>query len=137
MWTIAFAAVAGRDPEFTRHPAEAALVGSPIPPTLASAKARKFRTHLRDVAAEGVNFNGHYRVTHWGQGTNVIEWAVIDLQTGAVWFAPDIVGSCPVQDDRAQGVSNWTESHPDSALLYLHECREGVGGGRIFDTRLV
>jgi hypothetical protein len=96
--------LAGSEPEFARHPAEPALVDAPAAPSLASAKARRFRTRLRDAAAEGANFNGHYALTHWGCGTNCIEWAVVDPTDGAVWFAPEPAFSCEapeVAQDRA------------------------------------
>jgi hypothetical protein len=49
---------AGR-PESAQHTAEAPLSGPSAPRSMATAKARKFRTVLRRAAAEGSNFNGH------------------------------------------------------------------------------
>ena len=124
--------------EFTRYPAAAPLVGTPAKPRLDSPNTRMFRTALRRAAAEGPNFNGHFRLTHWGQGTNVIEWAVINLQTGRVWVAPEAAGSCwaPAESDGAT-VPEWYEVHIDSSLFYLHGCTSASPAPRTFDTRYV
>ena len=124
--------------EFARYPAAAPLSGSPAPPRLDTPKARKFRTVLRQAAQEGPNFNGHFRLTHWGQGSNVIEWAVIDLQDGRVWFAPEPANSCWVPTEPSDAVvPEWHEVHVDSALFYVHGCRSGSAATRTFDTRYV
>jgi hypothetical protein len=84
-------------------------------------EARTFRTVLRREAAEGPNFNGHYRIAYWGGGTGVVSWAVIDLSTGAVWFAPKPAGIC--QSEEAQEDDyEYFENRIDSALFYLNEC---------------
>jgi hypothetical protein len=75
--------------EFAKYPGEAALAGPPAMVQLTDGKAHLFRTVLRSAAAQEPNFNGHYRATSWGCGTNCIEWAVIDLRNGQVWFAKE------------------------------------------------
>jgi hypothetical protein len=80
--------------EFDRYPAEDALVGKAAEPRLVTREARQFRTRLRQAASERPNFNGHYRIAYWGCGTNCIQWAVINLRTGAVWMAPNEARSC-------------------------------------------
>jgi len=124
--------------EFAKYPAEGALVSAPVPPSMATPKARRFRTVLQGAAAEGVNFNGHYVLTHWGCGTNCIEWAVIDLADGKIWFSPEPAGSCwaPSSPDDATE-PDWFETHVDSALLYRHGCEHGPESTRVFDTRYV
>jgi hypothetical protein len=124
--------------EFAKYPAEHRLAGKPASPSIATAKARQFRTVLRRAAAQGPNFNGHYRVAHWGQGSNVIEWAVIDLANGRVWIAPEPAGSCWAQGASEEVVvPDWYEVHVDSALLYLHGCLSAEPAARVFDTRFV
>jgi hypothetical protein len=127
-----------RSPEFEHYAAEAPLAGAAATPSMSLAKARKFQTVLRQAAQQGPNFNGHYRAVHWGQGTNIIEWAVIDLRTGTVWFAPEPAGSCwvPFKPDDTD-IAEWYEVHVDSALLYLHGCRAAQPASRTFDTRSV
>jgi hypothetical protein len=47
--------------EFARHPAEAGLTKKAAAPKLVG-KARRYRTVLREEAAQPPNFNGHYRL---------------------------------------------------------------------------
>src|SRR4029077_6203267 len=47
---------------FARYPAAPRLQGTPARPKLVTKQARRFRTRLREEAAQGPNFNGHYRV---------------------------------------------------------------------------
>jgi hypothetical protein len=76
---------------------------------------------------------------HWGCGANCIEWAVIDLQDGAVWFAPDFVASCVADEpDDEHAPSDWFETHLESRLFYLYECSTGIGpANHAFDVRRV
>jgi hypothetical protein len=122
--------------EFASHPPAAALKTKAAKPDVRSGTAHRYRTVLRDEAAEGVNFNGHYRVATWGCGTNCIEWAVIDLATGRVWMAPEPVTSTwsPLQPDNA--TVDWMEFYTASALLYVHSS-VGRRTDRTFDTRRV
>jgi hypothetical protein len=125
--------------EFAAHPAEPALQTAPVRPNLTHPKARLFRTVLRQAAVQGPNFNGHYRLARWGCGTNCIEWAVIDLRDGRVWFAPDPAASCwPLYATEPEVVPDWFEVRVDSSLFYLHQCETlGLTSDRTFDTRYV
>jgi hypothetical protein len=125
--------------EFEKYPAEAPLTGSPARPQMTQRKARLYRSVLRTAAADGPNFNGHYRAVYWGCGTNCIDWAVINLKTGAVWFAKEPAVSCwaPLEPRELQW-PEWIEVRPSSRLLYLHECEYGFAEGRrTFDIRRV
>jgi hypothetical protein len=126
----------GRDAEFRKYPAEAKLSGKPAAPMLSTAKARRYRTMLRSEAKLGANFNGHYRIAHWGCGTNCLEWAIIDLQKGNVWRAPAPLFSCAgARTESLREPDSWFDARIDSSLLYVHSCR---GNGRtVFDTRTV
>jgi len=130
----------GATPEFALYPAAPGLQGAPARPKLVTKQARRFRTRLREEAALGPNFNGHYRVAHWGCGTNCIEWAVLDLQTGDVWTAPTEAWSCWTSDaspeQEAKGPQDWFEMRVDSSLLYLHICAH-PHTDRTWDTREV
>ena len=135
---LAMLAADGPATEFSRYPGEPVLVGVAAPPDVSSGKARKFRTVLREAAKEGPNFNGHYRVAHWGCGTNCIEWAIIDLKTGAVWFAPQPALSCWALDEPDDVVvHDWFETRIESKLLYLYICDPPFHGPRTENTREV
>jgi hypothetical protein len=101
-------------------------------------KARQFHTVLREAASQGANFNGHYRMVGWGCGTNCIEWAVIDLIDGKVWFAPEPAGSCWAPGEpRGLKWPDWIEARNASRLFYLHECIPPGEGERTFTARHV
>jgi hypothetical protein len=126
------------NPEFAKYPAEPSLASPPAQPNMSEPKARRFRTVLRSAALEGANFNGHYVLTHWGCGTNCIEWAVVDLADGGIWFAPEPAGSCSAHSRLGEEAGpDWFELRLDSALFYLHGCEHDPDGKRAFDTRYV
>jgi hypothetical protein len=127
------------DIPFVKYPAEIPLVGKRAPVSMRLRKARQFRTVLRLAAAEGPNFNGHYRIAVWGCGTNCIEWAIINLRTGSVWFAPDYAWSCYISgiDPKIEEKTrDWLESKIGSSLLALNVC-EDEKNERIFDTTIL
>lgn len=65
------------------------LSGKPAAVDLASdPEARRFRTRLREGAAEGPNFAGHFTIVSWHCGTDCQVLAVVDARSGAVTFAP-------------------------------------------------
>jgi hypothetical protein len=114
------------------------LRGKPVAPLLNTPRARQYRTVLREAASEGPNFNGHFTVARWGCGTNCLEWAVINLDTGAVWFAQRPALSCWVpNDEKEETVPDWFNMRVGSSLLYLHTCSPGWKGTRTFNRRSV
>jgi hypothetical protein len=48
--------------------------------------ARRYRTALREGAAAGPNFAGHYAVVSWGCGSSCNELAIVDMRSGQVTF---------------------------------------------------
>ena len=52
--------------------------------------ARYYRTQLRRQVAEGPNFAGHYKIAIWGCGSSCAEFAIVDSQTGHVYFSPEL-----------------------------------------------
>jgi len=123
--------------EFSSHPAAPRLAHSPAAPLVKSGKAHRYRSVLREEAREGPNFNGHFRVASWGCGTNCIEWAVIDLETGKVWFPPEPAYSCWAPEEQEEDVPDWFEMRITSSLLYLHVCDPPLRGPRTFNRRRV
>jgi hypothetical protein len=123
--------------EFSSHPAAHRLAHSPATPIVKSGKARRYRSVLRAEAREGANFNGHFRVASWGCGTNCIEWAVIDLETGKVWFPSEPAFSCWAPEEQKGDVPDWFEMRITSSLLYIHICDPPLRGSRTFNRRRV
>ena len=58
--------------------------------------ARRFRTRLRQAAAKGPNFAGHYVVVMWGCGTSCQSLTIVDSRTGKVHspLDPTSEGAC-------------------------------------------
>jgi len=63
-----------------------ATATSLVAPKLTSKEARQYRTVLRDAAAKGPNFAGHYTLVAIGCGAGCVHLAVIDETTGDVAF---------------------------------------------------
>jgi hypothetical protein len=53
-------------------------------------EARSYRTELRRQAAEGPNFARHYKLAIWGCGSSCQQFAIVDSQTGRVYFPPEL-----------------------------------------------
>lgn len=50
-----------------------------------------YRTRLREAAMKTPNFAGHYIATTWGCGAECVTGAVIDANTGKVYWLPHTV----------------------------------------------
>jgi hypothetical protein len=134
---LVVAATTTASDEFSSYPAAHRLVHSPAAPVVKSGKAHRYRSVLREEAREGPNVNGHFRVASWGCGTNCIEWAVIDLETGKVWFPSEPAYSCWAPEEQGGDVPDWFEMRITSSLLYLHICDPPFRGSRPFNWRRV
>ena len=73
-------------PQFKDFPAGKIYKGKNVPVKLTTADERMFRTRLREAAKEKPNFAGRYILTTWGCGTTCLMGAVIDAQTGKVYW---------------------------------------------------
>jgi hypothetical protein len=68
------------------YPATRTFTGMPAKPVLRSHRA--FRTRIRQAAARGPNFAGHFTIAYWGCGSACVSMAVINSITGEVYAAP-------------------------------------------------
>lgn len=65
--------------------------GKPVEPNLVIHKeARKYRTVLEQQSTKGPNFAGHYTIVTIGCGTSCAGIAVVDAQTGDVYFPENL-----------------------------------------------
>ncbi len=69
---------------FAVWPAARGRSSPPAPPVLASPEARRFRSVLREGAAAGPNFAGHFTIVVWGCGASCTSAAIVDARTGRV-----------------------------------------------------
>lgn len=78
-------------PRFENYSATSKFIGKPAKPDVKTqARARRFRTMIREGAAQGPNFAGHYTVVFWGCGTGCAEFAIVDAKNGQVFFPADM-----------------------------------------------
>jgi hypothetical protein len=81
------------NPPFEEYSVVDSFKGRPAPVDLSSdPKARRYRTMLREGAAEGPNFAGHYTVVTWGCGTECQVHSIVDARTGRVYMFPFVTG---------------------------------------------
>ncbi len=96
--------------------------GKPARPAVrADKRSWLFRTELREAAAEGPNFAGHYRLASWGCGAACFQWAIIDLQSGKVFHPANLASTDHVNVDEAlyEGGIQAVHIRPDSRLLVV------------------
>ncbi len=90
-------------PPFARYAAQVETFKNVRINLQSNKNARTYRTNLRNVAKEGVNFAGHFIVANWGCGTNCSETAIIDARNGKVFFPAELAGAifgfCDLPDD--------------------------------------
>lgn len=86
---FAGAARSAEPPRFEDFADVQPLTGAPVAPDVdGSPRVHRFRTVLREGAARGPNFAGHFTVVSWGCGTDCQVIAIVDATSGAVVFAP-------------------------------------------------
>jgi hypothetical protein len=94
---------------------------------------------IREGAADGPNFAGHYTVAAWGCGTSCTDFAIIDAKSGRVFFDNRVRGissdhvDLRVEPNGALPNVNGLRFRADSRLLIMlgapaeDESRDGVG----------
>ena len=75
-------------PRLNDYPVADVFTGTPAQPKLLRRGDKLFRTMIREGAAKGPNFAGHYTIAEWGCGTSCVSIAVIDAKTGDVYSGP-------------------------------------------------
>ncbi len=115
-------------PRFEDLPVDEVFDRTPAPVALATARARQFRTVLREEARRGPNFSGHYRVAIWGCGSDCHAFAIVDSVTGTVYFQSDalFVAGLPGNDEAR------IQFRQNSRLLVLVGSRNDSGAGRYY-----
>lgn len=75
-------------PRFEDYPTSKDFTGKPAAPKLVRPADRQFRTVIRDGAAKGPNFAGHYTIVSWGCGSGCVSMTIVDARDGTVFQAP-------------------------------------------------
>lgn len=106
-----------KNPTFGQYAAKK-MSGKVAPVNLKShPQANDYRTRLKDAAQGGVNFAGSFIIATWGCGTRCGQGAVIDAQTGAVYFPDELAGYSPPWNDTSD--EEVLQFKPNSRLLIL------------------
>lgn len=118
-----FAQPAGtsKEPQFSDYPAQVLANRASVPPKLGTPGQRRFRTMIRDAAAKGPNFAGHFALAEWGCGAACVQMAVIDTISGQVYDGPFGIlprGTISFPAEENTGLFY----HPDSSLLIARGC---------------
>ncbi|MEW6529673.1 MAG: hypothetical protein AB1473_02480 [Thermodesulfobacteriota bacterium] len=109
------------DPTFSDFPAKKVSIKKITKPDVSKGRARTYRTRLREGAAKGPNFAGHYTVVRWGCGTDCIEFAIVDAIGGGVFF-PDFLpvqSVPPYNEDNPTVIPRNVEFRLDRRLLIV------------------
>lgn len=116
--SFGFLAEAGQSPHFWDFAVTNIFKGKPASVDLSShPQARMYRTQLRRQAAEGADFAGHYKIAIWGCGASCAAFAIVDLQSGHVYFPPELPY---VTWTGYEGTNFGLQYRIDSGLLVLH-----------------
>jgi hypothetical protein len=116
-------------PTFQQYPAPAKFSGKPAPPAIRTAEDRSFRTRIREAAAQGPNFAGHYTVAEWGCGAGCVSVVVVDAATGTIYRGPFRNLGWEMRKYEGKYASNGDRFEPlayrlDSRLLIARGCPE-------------
>jgi hypothetical protein len=86
---LALATASGKadKPQFNDYPVSAHYTGPRAVPLLQRGTAAwLYRSQIRRIAAQKPNFAGHYSVGTWGCGSECLHFAIVDAQTGKVYY---------------------------------------------------
>jgi hypothetical protein len=91
-----------------------------------------FRSAIREAAAKGPNFAGHYTIAEWGCGSGCMSSAVIDAVTGKVFPAPFRILSMPLPEGEGDHEYQGAVYQLKSRLLIADGCPEETGCGTYY-----
>ncbi len=116
-------------PAFKEFATVEAFSGKPAAPVLRTPDQRMFRTMIREGAAKGPNFAGHYSIADWGCGAGCVTIVVVDAKDGRIYDAPFKDLSWSLVKYEGKIASNTPEFEPlefytDSRLLIARGCPE-------------
>jgi hypothetical protein len=105
---------------FSRYPApirETAV--QPVAPKLKKGRAHLYRTAIREEAKQGPNFAGHFTIARIGCGAATVCPAIIDVNTGSVFFPPELLSAEALLMDTGDTDVDTLNYRRDSRLLIV------------------
>jgi hypothetical protein len=130
VWVIAQADAQDKPlPKFEDFKVTEVFKGAPAKPILQSSGDRMFRTRIREGAARGPNFAGHFTIAVWGCGSSCVSFALVDAKTGEVFHAPfgilesvSMLGYDDIRPDAKHADVMGLKYQQDSRLLIARGC---------------
>jgi hypothetical protein len=125
-----FAVSLQAQPKFEDFPASKPFTGKPAQAKVLRQSDRLYRTKIRDAAAKGPNFAGHFTIAQWGCGAGCVESVIVDAANGAVFHLPaaDLPCESAGQATCPIAVACYTgepfEFKLSSQLLIVHGCKD-------------
>jgi len=116
-------------PTFDQFKVAEVYKGKPAAPVIKTAEDRQFRTKIREAAAEGPNFAGHFTIADWGCGAGCVSFTIIDAANGTIYKPPfKVLGWDMVtyEGKIRSDIDNFEplDFHGDSRLLIARGCPE-------------
>ena len=93
--------------KFEDYPAKGTYKGTPAIVKITTKGDRMYRTVLREAAAKGPDFTGHYKVATWGCGSGCVTYAIIDSNSGEILQGAGGVVSRSCKQDDSEEVLNF------------------------------
>jgi hypothetical protein len=128
-----------RLPRFEDYPVTTLFKGVPAAPKLRRPGDRLFRTKIREGAAKGPNFAGHYTIAEWGCGMGCVSMAIVDAGDGRIYDAPftALAWGMPLMKYEGEYAPNRDGFQPveyklNSRLLIVRGCPEEENCGSYF-----
>jgi hypothetical protein len=118
--------------KFTDFAVSSSFHGKPATPILATRSQRLFRSAIREAAAKGPNFAGHYTIAEWGCGSGCMSSAVVDAVTGKVFAAPFRILSMPLAENEGGHEYQGAVYKLNSRLLIADGCAEETNCGTYY-----
>ncbi len=125
-------------PSFDQFRVDETFSGNVARPVLKTLGHRAFRTKIREAAAKGPNFGGHYTIGQWGCGSACTSMVTIDATNGSVHNGPfGILGWGESMKYEGKYSSYQNKFVPlsfrlDSRLLIVRGCPEDKDCGSYF-----
>jgi hypothetical protein len=118
--------------KFADFAATGSFHGKPAAPILTTRAQRMFRSAIRESAAKGPNFAGHYTIAEWGCGSGCVSSVVVDAITGKVYSAPFRILSMPLPEREGGHEYQGAIYQIDSRLLIADGCPEEANCGTYY-----
>lgn len=122
----------GGFPQFQDYAVGNVFNGRPAKPRLVTSRDERFRTRIREAAAQGPNFAGHYTIGEWGCGSGCISIVLINAMTGEIHTTPfnELFWGMPIMKYETKYAPNDEGFNPlaytrQSRLLIVRGCPEG------------